>query len=176
MKPLAWGAKVSPEFRHKVRAIAFNLDADPDHLMACMAFETGRTFSPSVRNALSKAVGLIQFMGPTAIYLGTTQAELALMTAEVQLDWVYKYLKPFTGKLKTVEDFYLAILLPAAVGKTNDFVVFDKESLTHPRWYLQNRGLDTDGNSKITKFEAANGARTMLQLGLHPENIEQELV
>lgn len=174
MKPLAWGAKVSPEFRQKVRAIAFNLDADPDHLMACIAFETGKTFSPSIVNKASKACGLIQFMGPTAIYLGTTQADLVSMTAEAQLDYVYKYLKPFAGKLKTVEDFYLAILLPSAVGKPSDYVVFDKNDPKHPKFYLQNRGLDVNNNSLITKAEAASGAARMLVIGNSPENIEPE--
>ena len=64
---LAWGAKVSAAFRNKVRAIASELGTDPNFLMAAMAFETGRSFSPSQRNqAGSGAVGLIQFMPRTA--------------------------------------------------------------------------------------------------------------
>lgn len=175
MKPLAWGAKVSPEFRQKVRAMAFNLNTDPDWLMACMAFETGKTFSPSIVNKTSKACGLIQFMGPTAIYLGTTQADLVAMTAEEQLDWVYKYMKRFTGKLNTIEDCYLAILLPSACGKPSDYIVFDKADPKHPKWYLQNRGLDTNNNAQITKQEAASGAVRMLVAGQSPENIEPEV-
>lgn len=174
MKPLAWGSKVSAEFRNKVRAIAFNLNANPDHLMSCIAFETGKTFSPSIVNKLSGATGLIQFMPTTAIYLGTTTAELAQMTAEKQLDYVYEYLRRFTGKLNSVEDFYLSILYPVAVGKPNDYVVFDKADKKYPKRYLQNRGLDVDKNEKITKVEAASGAVRMLQVGLRTENIEQE--
>ena len=34
--PLAWGAKVSPAFRDKVRSIAAGLGVDPGDLMACM--------------------------------------------------------------------------------------------------------------------------------------------
>src|SRR4051812_6246216 len=46
-KPLAWGAKVSPEFRAKVREISARLGCAPDDLMSCMAWESGRSFSPS---------------------------------------------------------------------------------------------------------------------------------
>lgn len=41
--------------------------------MAAMAFESGETFSPSIKNAAgSGAVGLIQFMPSTAKALGTS--------------------------------------------------------------------------------------------------------
>lgn len=69
---LAWGKKVSKPFRDRVLRMGAALQADPSHLMACMAFETGRTFDPAVRNAAgSGAVGLIQFMPATAQALGT---------------------------------------------------------------------------------------------------------
>ena len=48
--PLAWGARVSAEFRARVRRIASNLGCDPNHIMAAMAFETGETFDPAIRN------------------------------------------------------------------------------------------------------------------------------
>src|SRR5205823_1065916 len=48
---LAWGNKVSPAFADRVRQIGANLGVDPNSLMAIMAFETGETFSPSIRNA-----------------------------------------------------------------------------------------------------------------------------
>src|SRR5262245_26842119 len=102
---LAFGAKVSPEFRTKVVQIAARIGVDPDFLMAVMAFESGGTFSPSVLNAAgSGAVGLIQFMPMTAKMLGTSTAELALMTAEQQLDYVEKYFRSHRRKLETLED------------------------------------------------------------------------
>jgi hypothetical protein len=58
--------------------------------MAAMAFETGETFSPSIKNKASGATGLIQFMRSTAKGSGTTTAALAEMTAVDQLDFVEK--------------------------------------------------------------------------------------
>src|SRR2546427_796322 len=115
---LAWGVRVSEKFRTKVRAIAADLGIDLDYLMAAMAFESAMTFSPSIPNAAgSGAVGLIQFMPATAQALGTTTDELCRMTAEEQLDFVAKYFAGRKGQLQTLEDVYMAILWPAAIGK-----------------------------------------------------------
>jgi hypothetical protein len=99
---IAWGAKVSAEFRRKVIDLCEWLGADPSHLMAAMAFETGETFSASVRNRASGATGLIQFMPSTARSLGTTTDKLAAMTAEDQLDYVRKYFAPYRNKMTTL--------------------------------------------------------------------------
>jgi hypothetical protein len=48
---ICWGAKVSKDFKAKVIEICKNLGVAPDYLMACMAFESGETFSPSIQNA-----------------------------------------------------------------------------------------------------------------------------
>lgn len=152
-------ALCSPPFLQKVRGIAAELGVNPNYLMAVMSFETGGTFSPSVLNkAGSGAVGLIQFMPRTATGLGTTSAALARMTAEDQLDVVAKYFRPFKGKLKTIEDTYMAVLFPKAVGKGDDFVLFTRPSTA----YTQNRGLDIDDDGKITVADASDEVRERL--------------
>lgn len=116
-RQLAWGAKVTEPFRTRVIRIASFLETDPSFLMACMAFETGGTFSPSIRNAAgSGAVGLIQFMPQTALALGTTSEALARMSAFEQLLYVESYFRPRRGKLKKLSDVYMAILWPGAIG------------------------------------------------------------
>lgn len=168
---LAWGAKVSKPFRDKVTQIALNLKTDPSFLMACMAFETGETFSPSILNkAGSGAVGLIQFMPTTALALGTTTQKLAAMSAVKQLDFVEKYFSNAVGKLKLLEDVYMAILWPVAVGKPLNFVLFDKNDPKHPKRYILNAGLDFNKDGQITKEEAAEKVRQKLNKGLLPQN------
>lgn len=167
---LAWGKKVSDEFCRRVREIADSLGTDPNHLMACMAFESGETFSPAVKNAAgSGATGLIQFMPSTAQALGTTTDELASMTAEEQLDYVETYFKPSRGKLTSLDDVYMAILWPAAVGKPSDYVLFAKDDPEHPKRYIQNAGLDFNQDGIITKAEAADKVRKKLEKGLLPQ-------
>jgi hypothetical protein len=168
---LAWGKKVSASFRERVIQISENLGVNPDFLMACMAFESGSTFSPSIKNAAgSGAVGLIQFMPATAQALGTTTQLLEKMSAVKQLDFVEKYFFTKKAKLKTLEDVYMTILWPVAVGKSLDYVLFDKNDTDHPKRYIQNAGLDFDKDGKITKAEAAAKVRRQLELGLLPEN------
>ncbi|MEI7869729.1 MAG: hypothetical protein WCI11_17720 [Candidatus Methylumidiphilus sp.] len=164
---LAWGAKVSAKFKSKVQIIAANIGCDPDFLMAAMAFETGETFSPDIKNSRSGATGLIQFMPKTAIGLGTTTNNLAKMTAEAQLDYVADYFANQKGKLNTLEDVYMAILWPSAVGKANNHVLFTDPSVE----YNQNKGLDLNKDGSITKAEAASKVNDKLIIGRKPSNL-----
>lgn len=181
---IAWSAKVSPAFSARVRKMAVDLKipdlmislgnggaqlvTGADMLMACMAFETGETFSPSIKNgAGAPYFGLIQFGKDAATDVGTTVDELIKMTAEQQLEYVYKYFKPLTGKLKTVSDLYMKILWPAAVGKPESFVLWTKED--RPKTYLQNKGLDVNKDGWITKAEAASKVTDKLTRGLQPQ-------
>lgn len=147
---LIWGAKVDQAFRVKVREIADRLGFDPNWLMAVMAFETGRTFSPSVKNPGSSATGLIQFVGPTARGLGTTTDQLARMTAVEQLDYVEKYFQPYKSRVHNLGDCYMAVLWPAGIGQSDSWVMWT----IGQREYNANAGLDTNRNGSITRGEA----------------------
>lgn len=170
---LCWGSKVSQNFRDQVRRIASSLQMPQDGaswLMACMAWESARTFSPNVKNAAgSGAVGLIQFMPSTAVGLGTTTDALAEMTAEQQLSYVLRYFDPYRGKLQLLSDTYMVILWPAAVGKPDSTILWDQG--TRPTTYKQNAGLDGDHNGQITKAEAASRVHDLYVEGLRPTNV-----
>ena len=162
---LAWGAHVSGAFKRKTIAVAGRLKMDPNHLMAIMAFETGRSFDPTVTNrAGSGATGLIQFMPATARGLGTTTTALAAMNAVDQLDYVERYLAPYAGKMDDLPSAYMAVLYPRAVDKEPDYVLFRKGS----KAYKLNRGLDVNGNGQVTKAEAAAKVSALLSEGLRP--------
>ena len=176
---IAWSAKVSPAFCARVRQMAIDLKipdetingvivSGADKLMACMAFETGETFSPTIKNgAGAPYYGLIQFGKAAATDCGTTVEALVKMTAEQQLEYVYKYFKPLTGKLRTVSDLYMKILWPAAVGKPENTTLWDKDS--RPTTYTQNKGLDVNKDGLITKAEAASKVTEKLTRGLQPQ-------
>lgn len=171
-RPMAWGAKVSKRFRQHVVWISERLGCSPDDLMACIAWESGRTFSPSIKNmAGSGATGLIQFMPATALGLGTTVDELAKLSAEDQLYWVYQYFKPRNGKLKNLGDVYMAILWPAAIGKPDSHVLWAQD--TKPTTYRQNAGLDINKDKRITRGEALAKVSAMKSEGLLPRNVNQ---
>lgn len=161
MTKLAWGNRIDRPSRDRVREIAARHGIDPSWLMACMAFETGETFAPGVRNAASGATGLIQFMPRTAVALGTTTDELAQMTVYEQLGRVEEYFEPYLGRLKTLSDTYMAILWPKAVGQPEDFPLFKRGS----KAYEQNAGLDTDGDGVVTKAEATAKVAAKLERG-----------
>ena len=162
---LAWGQKVSSAFRTKVLDICRSFGWTDDHaswLMSCMAFESGETFSPSIKNAAgSGATGLIQFMPATARGMGVTTADLAELTAEQQLDFVKQYFKPYAARVKSLPDMYMAILLPKYVGQPDSAVLFSDGIA-----YRQNAGLDTNRDGRVTKAEAASKVAAKLSKGL----------
>ena len=151
---LCWGQKVSPEFRNRLIQLCRKHAWTNDHanwLMSAIAFETGETFSPSVKNAAgSGATGLIQFMPSTAKGLGTTTADLAKMSAVDQLFYVEQYFRPYAKRIASLPDMYMAILLPKYIGQPDDSVLFSEGVA-----YRQNSGLDTDKDGVVTKLEAA---------------------
>jgi len=157
LDPVVGFEKTSDAFRAKVVEVARRLEMDPNHLMLIMSFETRGTFSPSERNPYSGATGLIQFLSSTARNLGTTLEKLAAMSAVEQLDWVERYLQPFAGRLKTLQDAYMAVLWPRAIGKAPDYVLWRKGT----KEYTQNAALDASGKGYVTAEDAVRKVRAM---------------
>lgn len=151
--------KPDETFLPKVEDISANLGIDPQDLLAVMSFETGGSLDSAEKNrAGSGATGLIQFMPTTAKNLtGAKTKEAALeimasMTPTEQLDYVEKYLSPFKGKLKTLEDLYMAVLWPKAIGKDSSYALFREGT----KAFAQNAGLDINDDGIVTKAEAAH--------------------
>lgn len=178
--PIAWGAKVSRVFIDRVWWISDELTKkqgaffDPNWLMACMAWESGESFAPDKKNlAGSGATGLIQFMPATAKELGEfrkttlSTAILAKMSAEDQLTWVYWYFVMQIGRhgpITNLEDCYMAILWPGAIGSPVSAPLWSKGKM--PTTYRQNAGLDSNKDGTITKQEAAGHVRQKLDKGI----------
>ena len=148
--------KTSLEFRQELAKVAQRLGIAPIWLAAIISFETAGTFSPSIKNfAGSGATGLIQFMPSTAQRLGTSTEALAKMSAVEQLQWVEKYFTPYRGRLKSLEDCYMAVLWPGAIGRSPNHVLFEHPTIA----YQQNAGLDLNRDGKITVAEATQKVR-----------------
>jgi hypothetical protein len=151
------------EFETKVRNISSLLGINPNWLMVVMNNEsglnaqavnkqTGDSSDPSTRAAY-RAVGLIQFMPTTAKWLGTTTQALYVMTNLQQLDYVYKYFKPYTGRIKSYFDLYMITFFPLAIGKSDSFII-QTSSIPASVIAKQNPGMDYNKDGKITLAEA----------------------
>lgn len=142
-------------FTDKLLNYADLLKTNPDWLMLVMFFESG--LNPAAVNSSSGATGLIQFTRPTANYLGTSVDELKQMSGSDQLDFVYKYLKSYKGKLGTLTDVYLTVFYPYAVGKPDSYILGSHlsqeitENITK-----QNKIFDTNQDNQISKAEVTN--------------------
>lgn len=147
---LFWGKFFNCQERKKIIEISRRLMCNPNHLTSAMALETGGKFDPSIVNSLGYT-GLIQIGNTAADDInrrkGTditagNNGNLKQMSKFDQLTFVEYYLEPFKGKLNTLADFYLAILMPTDCGKGNqrNHVVFDK-----------NLKLDYDAKGNVIK-------------------------
>lgn len=153
--------KFSVKGREKLKEIQreFNWSIEQlDWLIACMGFESN--FKPRARNKITKATGLIQFMPITAKSLGTSIDDLMEMEDYEQLEYVKKYFKPYARRIESLEDMYMAILMPRCIGKTPDENVFNSYKA-----YSQNIVLDLNKDGKVTIEEASARVRRIYDSG-----------
>lgn len=138
-----------PDFNMKLEKVSKELGVKSKDLIAIFQQESG--MNPQAVNPVSGATGLIQFMPSTAQGLGTSTEELKKMTAAEQLDYVYKYFKSTGVGDGTLGDLYMAVFMPAHIGKPDHFVLGSAgDSGFSGKVYAQNKGLDRDKNGKIT--------------------------
>jgi len=142
-------------FQQKVIDVAAALKTEPNWLMQVMQAESG--ISASARNTYAPfadgyATGLIQFTPATARSLGTTTLALEKMSRVQQMDYVFKYLQPYTGKLNSYYDVYLVVFFPAAIGKSDDYI-FETKSLSRSSISRSNPAIDVNKDGMITLAE-----------------------
>jgi spore coat assembly protein SafA len=170
---VAGNSNVSSAFISEVEAMAGRLGTRPEYILAVMSFETGGSFSPSVRNPTSGATGLIQFIPNTARGLGTSTTELANMTPVEQLHYVEMYFSQprYAGKLGSIEGLYSAVLSGTA---TPDPHATLPNFVQGHRNYTQNSGLDFNNDGRVTSGEASSAVTLRLYGGVSA--VQRQLV
>lgn len=154
VRVVPWARKLTEDEVAKMAKVVSNLGwpkSRLSELMACIAWESGETFSPSVANPRSSARGLIQFMASTAKALGTTSDALVRMSVIEQLDYVEAYFRPYAKRIKNLGDLYMGILWPKAIGLSDTSIVWSKKS--DPKIYDVNSGLDINQDGTILRIE-----------------------
>jgi len=124
-------------------------------LLAVMMRESH--INPHAQNRSSSAVGLIQFLPGTLAHLGWTGTVeyFRNLTAEEQLPWVEKFLRPSSQYgLGSAARVYQAVFMPASLrlGAGDDTALVDCRGVFAER-YQRNRPLDIDGDGRITVRE-----------------------
>jgi hypothetical protein len=175
---MAWGKHFSLAAKKFLFQTATDFHiGSADWLPSCIAFESMETFDPTIRprrkdgTLVSSAVGLIQWLSSVAQSLGTSTDNLLAMTVEQQLVYVWLYYRKVMTELgvksiDSIEDCYMVIHWPAAVGKPLSSTLYSKGTAA----YTANFGLDSNSDGIITKEEAGTLVRAKLVKGLLPEN------
>ena len=166
-----------------LQPVARRLGRPLHELLGCVALETGGRFSTSICNAVVPvdgkmvqravewrdlpagsrvvAVGLIQWtrvalaehlrLTGEALSFGT----VAQMTPGEQAELMTEYFEPHRARIGRLEDLYLAILYPEAIGKPDGHRVFVSPS----KAYELNRGLDRDRDGDVEVGEICRVVR-----------------
>lgn len=126
------------------------LGCNVDDMMVCMYAES--RLNEKARNPKTRATGLIQFMPSTAIGLQTTVDKLLALTNVQQLFYVYKYFKPYTGKIHSVYDLYKIVFFPIMIGRDANWVL-KSDTLSAETVARANPIIDINKNGQITVAE-----------------------
>lgn len=145
-----------------IQQLSSLLNVPEDWLKIVFAIESGN--NPKARNPYTNAVGLIQFM-PFVLEPWGYSPDTFPTDYNTQLNYVYKYLKPYKNKIKSVTDLYLSIFYPAAVGKPDSFIIGSEKSMSRAAIIAkQNPGF---GANPIRKRDVKNYVfKTMKRLGI----------
>ena len=147
---------LSGDFVNKVKQIAQRLNCSYDDLLAVMNSESG--LNPRAVHSSSGASGLIQFTSVAVqemnrVYgMNLSLEKIRNMSALEQLDLVEKYFKmtksrAFSSNARlSAADLYSLCYLPGRATR---------DVLTHQGENYYNRGLDVNGDGKITKSDLA---------------------
>lgn len=147
---------LSGDFVNKVKQIAQRLNCSYDDLLAVMNSESG--LNPRAVNSSSGASGLIQFTSVAVqemnrVYgMNLSLEKIRNMSALEQLDLVEKYFKmtksrAFSSNARlSAADLYSLCYLPGRATR---------DVLTHQGENYYDRGLDVNGDGKITKSDLA---------------------
>jgi hypothetical protein len=172
-------------------AAAQALGANADDMALAIGFETDHTFNPAVRNARgSGATGLIQIMPDNAARLlglvtpgqegalapaqwaaikQEAQARVGAMSFAEQLERiVLPYFAPYRGRIGNLDDLYLAIFWPAAIGKGADYVIAREGTSA----YAQNSGFDQGGKGWIQKSDIVASIRGLERVSAARPRVE----
>ncbi len=165
--------KTTPSFRDRLVSLAEEFGIDPNWIASVISFESAGTFAADVTfgggryrgsQDNAKAVGLIQFTNVALDAMkrrgaAVTKAELAAMSAEEQLEWVRIYLQTVLGsrRMMSLDDVYMAVFAPSAVGKSDSTVLYSEPSAS----YTANKVLDANGDGHITRAEACAQVRSI---------------
>lgn len=168
-------AKTSAQFKQALYQGATARGLNPDYLAAVLSFESG--FNPAARNKHSNALGLIQWVSDASFDATARKAgmpnvkrsDLPNLTATEQLPLVFAW---YDGKGLTASssaiDYYLAVFMPAHIGKPRTLVVAREGT----KAYEQNAGFDREGKGYYTLADIGRAIEHVVAKGMTAPRVD----
>lgn len=143
----------------RTRKLAFELNVPEEWLYRLFYLESRG--NPQAVNRYTGATGLIQIMPSTAKNLKLSLKDLYKMNVAEQIEYsVEPYLKRVKGNkhFDTFLDLYFAVFYPAAINKSDDYILGLTVSEEFARKVArQNKGIDNagDGDGYLSVFDVS---------------------
>ena len=141
--PMDWTK--DQEFLGKVGKVAGSFGIPRNELLAIMAIETMRTFSPSI-NTHGSFTGLIQMREEAAQEVGTSTYKMKMMSRAEQMDYVEKFLKKYVKGSGKMEVVYLAVVASSKRPRSEDEEIYKRGThdwAQNPEWRDKRTGKIT---------------------------------
>lgn len=166
--------KTTVGFRRALYEGALARGYNPDYLATVMSFESG--FNPAAKNPHSGALGLIQWVSDASFDatarkagMNVKRAQLPTLSAEQQLPLVFAW---YDGKgvkaSSPLEDYYLAVFMPALIGKGTGYVA----ARVGTKAYEQNAGFDRDAKGYYTVGDIARSIQYVYAQGVSAPRVD----
>lgn len=106
-------------FKEALLTLSDSLQCNPQHLLMCFYFES--RLNPKFQTSKHRGTGFIQLTEGEIRKLGTTAVRLSSMRGDQQLQYIGKYLEPFTGKMTSLVETYFACFYQDGVGASPSY-------------------------------------------------------
>ena len=106
-------------FYEALTGMALRLHTHPDYLMMCFYLES--RLNPHFQTSKHRGTGFLQLTADEIRKLGTTSHRLSMMSGEDQLQYIEKYLTPFTGQMTSLVNTYFACFYQDGVTKSPSY-------------------------------------------------------
>lgn len=173
LAPIGGLQKTPPEFQSRLYAEAEAWGLDPNKVAAVMATESG---FKNVRAANSAShTGLLQFgkneWKKAAELVGSDVPweDIPTLSPEEQIPYAMAYLKwRGVNRDDDVGKYKMATLWPAGTEAGDNYELYRDD----PKAYAANRGLDKDGDGRVTRAEAVRSTVELYERGMAADPFE----
>lgn len=140
------------QFSVSLTGMAKRLGCNPEHLMMCFYLEA--RLNPKFQTSHYAGTGFLQLSMSEVKRLGITPPRLLRLSGHEQLPYFERYLTPYSGRMTTLTDTYMACFFQDGVGVSQSFYF-----RLPTKYSTANKIFPLRNNNRIQKWEVDKALR-----------------